>query len=195
MRTNFMLPLQNVRALCVLLLSALSAPVLAAGQGSAGATTSGNVDVTLTTGISARLSGLTDFALGTWTGTGDLTANQDLCVGRTGAGFFANGSYRVRASGSGDASNIHAFTLSNGVQQIYYDVFFNDQTGVAGRTPLTGGVMLSAQQGLGIWEIFNVLFGCVVRNGNLSIGVPEAALSAASGGLYTGTLTLVLIPD
>ncbi len=115
---------QRIRVLGVLLLAALSAPALAAGQGSVGTTSSGSVDVTLTTGISARLSGLTDFVLGTWTGSGDLTANQNLCVGRTGAGFFANGSYRVRASGNGDASNIHAFTLSNGVQQIYYDVFF-----------------------------------------------------------------------
>ncbi len=190
-----MTPLQHIRAMVALSLAALCAPAMAAGQGTAGTTSTGSVDVTLTTGLSARLSGLTDFALGTWGGTGDLIANQNVCVGRTGAGFFANGSYRVRASGNGDASNIHAFTMSNGVQQIYYDVFFNDQTGLAGRAPLTGGVMLSGQEGLGIWEIFNVLFGCVVRNANLSIEVPEAALSAASGGLYTGTLTLVLIPD
>ncbi|MFK8017029.1 MAG: hypothetical protein AB8G17_16520 [Gammaproteobacteria bacterium] len=167
----------------------------AAEQGTTDTTSTGSVDVTLTTGLSARLSGLSDMALGTWSGTGDLSANQNLCVGRTGVGFFANGSYRIRASGDGDASDVHAFTLSNGAQSVYYDVFFNDQTGLVGRTPLTGGVMLSAQQGFGLWEIFNVVFGCTVRNANLSINVPEAQLAAASGGVYSGTLTLVLIPD
>ncbi|MEO1576248.1 MAG: hypothetical protein AAFU65_14980 [Pseudomonadota bacterium] len=167
----------------------------AATQGSAGTSSSGNVDVTLTTGLSARLAGLTDFALGTLDGSSDATANQNICVGRSGVGFFANGSYRVRASGDGDASDIHAFTLSNGVDRIYYNVFFNDQPNLTGRTPLTGGVMLSAQQGLGLFEIFNLLFGCVARNANLSIEVPAAELAAASSGAYSGTLTLVLIPD
>lgn len=167
----------------------------AATQGSAGTASSGNVDVTLTTGLSARLAGLTDFALGTLDGSADATANQNICVGRTGVGLFANGAYRVRASGDGDPSDVNAFTLSNGVDRIYYNVFFNDQPNLAGRTPLTGGVMLSAQQGLGLFEIFNVLFGCVARNANLSIEVPAVELAAASSGNYAGTLTLVLIPD
>ena len=174
----------------------LAAPgVLAAGQGALNTTSTGTVDMTLTTGLSARLTGLTDIALGTWSGSGDLSANQNICVGRTGVGFFANGAYRIRASGDGDATDIHAFTLTNGAQQLYYDVFFNDQTGLAGRTPLTGGVMLSAQQGLGLFEILNTLFGCAVRNANVSITVPQSELEAVPGGIYTGTLTLVLIPD
>lgn len=184
-----------VASLALIACAAATPGALAAGQGSSGLTSTGQVDMTLTTGLAARIAGLSDFALGTLSSASNATADQDICIGRTGVGFFASGSYRLRASGNGDATNIHAFTLSNGADQLYYDVFFNDQTGLAGRTPLTGGVMLSGQQGLGLFELFNVLFGCAVRNANVSIEVPAAELAAASSGNYTGTLTLVLIPD
>ncbi|MFK7889142.1 MAG: hypothetical protein AB8G16_19980 [Gammaproteobacteria bacterium] len=191
---NFLL--RRAAALLALLICVPMSPAaLAAGQGSNGLTSTGQVDMTLTTGLSTRIAGLSDFALGTLDGSANATADQNICIGRTGVGLFANGTYRVRASGDGDAGDIHAFTLSNGADQIYYDVFFNDETGVAGRTPLTGGVMLSGQQGLGLFELFNLIFGCAVRNANVSIDVPAAELAAASSGTYTGTLTLVLIPD
>ncbi len=180
-------------ALALGVLAAL--PAMGATQGNAGTSSSGNVDVTLTTGLSARLSGLGDFDLGLLDGSADATAQQNICVGRSGVGFFANGSYRVRASGNGDPFDAHAFTLSNGAERIYYNVFFNDQAGTAGASQLTGGVMLSNQQSLGLFGIFNLLFGCVARNANLSIVVPAAEVAAAPGGTYTGTLTVVLIPD
>ncbi len=173
----------------------LGQPADAANQGATGPTSTGAVDITLTTGISSRISGLVDLALGNWTGAGDLSGDQDICIGRTGVGFFGSGSYRIRADGDGDTTDINAFTLTNGVDLIYYDVFFNDQTGLAGRQALTGGQMLSGQGGSGFSEIFNWLFGCVVRNANVSVVVPQANLQGAAGGAYTGTLTLVLIPD
>ncbi len=180
--------------LCALTL-AMSAAAGAATQGAGGTTSTGTLDVTLTTGLAARLTGLVDFALGVWSGSGDLDASQDVCIGRNGVGFFALGAYRIRAYGDGDPMDVSAFTLSNGVDRIYYDVFFNDQTGTGGRAPLTAGVMLGSQQGFGFGEILNWLFGCVVRNANVSISVPESQMSAAVGGTYSGTLTLVLIPD
>lgn len=167
----------------------------AATQGAVNNTSTGSADVTLTTGLSARLSGLVDFTLGTLDLASGASANQDICVGRSGVGLFANGAYRIRASGDGDPADVHAFTLSNGVDQIYYDVFFNDQGGLTGRTQLTGGVTLPAQQGFGLFEVFNLLFGCVARNANVSIDVSPAQLTGASSGNYAGTLTLVLIPD
>jgi hypothetical protein len=168
---------------------------MAAGQGSSGLTSTGQVDMTLTTGLSARIAGLSDFALGTVATGSNAAANQDICIGRSGVGLFSAGSYRLRASGDGTATDAHAFVLRNGADEITYDVFFNDQPGLAGRVPLTGGVMLSGQQGLGLFELFNLIFGCTVRNANVSIEVPAAQLAAASSGTYTGTLTLVLIPD
>ncbi len=175
------------------LLLATSTP--AATQGGAGTTSSGSVDITLTTGLAARLSGLVDFALGTWSGSGDLAADQDVCIGRSGVPFFGLGAYRIRAYGDGDPADVSAFTLSNGVDRLYYDVWFNDQTGLGGRQSLTAGVMQSGLQGFGFGEVLNWLFGCVVRNANVSISVPVTQMQAAVGGTYSGTLTLVLIPD
>ena len=166
----------------------------AAIQGSAGTTSSGSIDITLVNGLNVRLMGLADMPLGTWSGVGDLTANDDLCVARTGVALFGSGNYRILASGNGEPGDPAAFTLYNGARSIHYDAYFNDQTGVANRQQLTPGVALVSQSGSGFSFVFNFLFGCVIENSNISIVVPAAELSAASG-VYAGTLTLVLIPE
>lgn len=168
---------------------------LAATQGTAqlGSST-GTVDVVVTTGLVARISGLNDIDLGTWSGTGDLSGSDDLCIGRSGVGLFANGAYRVRLDGDGDPSDIHAFTLTNGTHLLYYNVAFNDGTGTGG-TPVTGGVMLGGQNGFGFWQFLNLLFDCAVDNANIEVTIPANELQSVPGGNYTGTLTVVLIPE
>lgn len=173
----------------------LAQPVLAATPGSNGPTSTGSLDITLTANLSARLTGLTDMLLGTWAGAGDMSADENICVGRNGVGFFATGNYRIRASGDGDSFDVNAFTLTNGVDTVYYDVYFNDQPNLAGRQQVTGGVTLNGQTSIGFAHLFNFLFGCTIRNANVSIVVPEAGLVGTSSGNYAGTLTLVLIPD
>lgn len=153
------------------------------------------LDLTVTTGLVARVNGLDDIDLGAWSGTGDMSGSDDLCIGRSGVGFFGQGAYRMRLDGDGDPADINAFTLTNGVDTLYYDVFFNDQTGSAGQIPVTAGVMFSSQQGGGFGQILNVLFGCVVENASVTVQLPEANLLASPMGTYTGTLTLVLIPE
>ncbi|MFK8032052.1 MAG: hypothetical protein AB8G18_17610 [Gammaproteobacteria bacterium] len=174
---------------------ATSGMALAANQGTTtpGSST-GDVDVVVTTGLVARVSGLNDINLGVWSGSGDLSGSDNLCIGRSGVGLFANGTYRVRLDGDGDASDIHAFTLSNGTDLLYYNVAFNDATGTGG-TPVTGGVMLNGQTGFGFWQFLNVLFGCSVNNANIEVTVPAVELQSVPGGNYTGTLTIVLIPE
>lgn len=174
---------------------AMGVAAFAASQGATGDSSTGQVEVNLTTGLSTRLTGLADFTFGPLDNSVDAAANQNICVGRSGVGFFANGTYRVRATGDGDPTDVSAFTLTNGTDRIYYDVFFNDALGTTGRAPLTAGVTLTSQQGLGLFHIFNLVFGCVARNANLSIDIPAAARAGVSSGVYTGTLTLVLIPD
>lgn len=177
---------------CVLL---FAAPIgHAAVQGNSGTTSLGNVDVSLITGLNVRISGLTDMPLGTWSGTGDATSNDNLCIGRTGVAFFGTGVYRILASGDGEPGNPSAFTLSNGARRLSYNAFFNDTTGTAGRQPLIPGVALTGQSGFGLWQIFNYLFGCSQLNANISITVPESELQGAAG-VYTGTLTLILTPE
>ena len=191
--------LSQIRPLAVAAIAgfylAMSGAAFAATQGTTtSGSTAGSVDVVVTTGLVARVSGLNDIDLGTWSGAGDLSGSDDLCIGRSGVGLFANGTYRVRLDGDGDASDVSAFTLSNGTDLLHYNVAFNDATGVGG-TPVTGGVMLNAQTGFGFWQYLNVLFGCSVNNANIEVSVPAAELISVPAGNYTGTLTIVLIPE
>lgn len=182
------------RSLWLALLLCWTGSAYAAIQGGAGPSSTGNLDVNLVTGLNVRISGLNDLSLGLWSGSGDLAGNDNLCIGRTGVSFFGAGPYRILASGDGEPGDPAAFTLSNGSGTIHYDAFFNDQTGLAGRQPLTAGQALTAQGGSGLSLIFNYLFGCALQNANISVVVPEAQLQAAAG-VYTGTLTLLLIPE
>lgn len=167
----------------------------AAVQGTTGPTTSGSVDVTYVQGLNVRINGLTDMPLGVWGGAGALTANDNICIGRTGVPLFSSaGTYRILASGDGVPGDPSAFTLSNGVEQMNYRAFFNDQTGTAGRQELTAGVVLTNQNSFGLFYFFNMILTCGAENANISIEVPESELSGA-GGVYTGTLSLMLIPD
>ena len=174
-------------------LSAIN-PSNAAVQGPPGPTSSGSTEITYVQGLNARISGLADMPLGAWSGSGSLTANNDICIGRSGVGFFGSGAYRVRAQGDGEPGNPAAFTLSNGTNLLYYNVFFNDQTGTANRTPLTAGTTLTGQTGSGFAFVFNLIFGCAATNANLSIEVPESQLQQHIG-IFTGTLSLTLIPE
>ena len=166
----------------------------AAQQGDLASSSSGSVDLIYVQGLNARITGLADMALGTWNGVGPLTANENICIGRSGVGFFGTGSYRILAQGNGTSGDPSAFTLTNGVDEIFYNAFFNDAAGITGRTPLVGGTQLTGQTGGGFAMIFNLIFGCVFNNANISIEVPPLELSQGLGN-YTGTLTLTLIPE
>ena len=183
-----------LKGLLALLAATLTPNATAAVQGTRGTTSTGSIDVTYTQGINVRIAGLADLSLGTWSGTGAMAADDNLCIGRSGVGLFGTGNYRILASGDGAPGNPAAFTLSNGVNRIAYDAYFNDQPGLGGRVPLTAGVMLTGQTSTGFRFFLNLLFGCAINNANISVVVPEAQLSAAAGA-YAGTLTLMLIPE
>lgn len=176
------------------LIALLPAPSWTAVQGTPGPISTGNVDINLITGLNVRISGLADLSLGVWSGSGPVGGDDNLCIGRTGVGFFGTGLYRIRASGDGEPGDPAAFTLSNGAHQISYTAYFNDQPGPAGRQQLTPGVSLTNQSGFGFWQVLNYLFGCSVENANVSVELSEPELRGAAG-VYTGTLTLVLIPE
>lgn len=191
-------PLTGLMLILVLTIATLTTVMphvaLAAQQGTNGATSSGNITINYIQNINTRITGFADMALGTWSGSGPLTANQNLCVGRSGIGFFGTGTYRILAHGDGEPGDPSAFTLSNGANQISYDAYFNDQPGTANRQQLTPGLQLTGQTGFGFWMILNLLFGCSVNNANVSVEVPASELSSGVG-TYTGTLTLTLIPE
>ncbi len=155
-------------------------------------TASVNIKLTYAQNVMVRLSGLSDFALGTWTGAGPLEANSNVCVGRTGAAD--SGNYQILATGDGAPGDPQAFTLSNGSGYLTYTTYFNDKRGVNGRATLTPGTPLPGQSGTAN-QLTQNLEGCVRTNANVSIEVPEAQLSSVGPGNYTGTLTLTVSPE
>lgn len=172
-----------------LALSVLS--VQAATQGSQAATSTGTIENIVTVGRVIWMRSLRDFNFGVWnTGDGTLSDNDNVCIGKN--DFFAP--YAISAAGNGDGFDPSAFTLSNGVDQINYNVYWNDANGTGGNQQLTAGVILHGQTGGAFGFFLNVLGFCFT-NANVEIEIPDTELSSASGGSYSGTLTLLVIPD
>ncbi len=161
-------------------------PAISAVQGQLGSNSSASLDITLTLGLLTRVTGLSDFSFGSWSG-GDLSANDNLCIG-----VYGTSQYRVSATGDGDGIDINAFALTNGTEFLPYRVFFNDQTGTAGQLELSSSTALLGQNAPG--SFFN-LFGCFIENANIDLLIENNALAAAGGGSYSGTLTLTMIPE
>ena len=165
----------------------------AAVQGTEGFTSTGSIDIAIVVGQLALINGLNDINLGTWSGTGDLSGSDDICVAVTGATFNQPKNYHLRASGNGDAANPGAFTLSNGVNDIYYRVYLDDLNGQVELLP--GQISYSNQFLANTGYILNLIFGgCFFTNALVTVTVEEAQLSSGSG-THTGVLTLELIPE
>lgn len=130
-----------------------------------------------------RLSNIADLPLGRWSGVGDLTRDDDLCVYMS-----PPGRYRVTATGSGTAG---AFWLSNGNSVLPYAARWNDAKGPGGSL-LTAGVPLTNQSGANSQRDDCSLGGLTA---NISITITTSALFAATAGRYSGTLTLLIGPD
>ncbi len=169
--------------------------IQAATQGSLGATSSGTVELGIAVNRSIIILGLRDFNFGVWnSGDGTLIDNDDVCVAKT-SNF---GTYGIRAAGDGDGFDPAAFTLSNGVDQINYNVYWNDTDTPSGANPLnqlTPGVIQHGQVETNFHVIIAVFFGICLPNANIEIEIPDTELSSAVGGAYSGTLTLLVIPD
>lgn len=177
---------QIIRLIVSLVFLLSSQTVFSANQGQLATNSNADLDITLTLGLLTRVTGLNDFSFGTWSG-GDLSANDDLCIGLYGAN-----QYRVRATGDGDGIDINAFALTNGIDFLPYRVFYNDQTGTSGQVELSTSSSLLGQNAAN--SFFN-LFSCSNQNANIGLLIENASLAATGAGAYAGTLTLTLIPE
>jgi hypothetical protein len=177
---------------CIVIFLLLPMSLHAATQGSRGNTSSGTVDINIVKDNMIVIKGLIDFNFGTWTlGDGTLTDNDNVCIGKS--EIFV--SYAIRAAGNGDGFDPAAFTLSNGTDQIYYNVYWNDATGTTGNVQLTPGVIMNGQTASFFTFFVNQFPAVCFNNANLAIEIPDTELSAANSGNYAGTLTLLVIPD
>lgn len=127
-----------------------------------------------------RISNMNDFNFGTWSGTGNLTASDNVCIYDS-----VNNNYRIRGSGSGTGG---AFTLANGANTLPYSVTF--QGTVGGAVALTANVQTAA-----IRAANTTSSTCAGgTNATISITITAANMLTVDAGTYTGVLTILLRP-
>jgi hypothetical protein len=157
-----------------------------AADGSLGATSTGTLDVQLVVPSLVSISGITGIDLGTYSGTGDQTGNDDLCIFRNGAV-----NYSVKAT-----TNKSAFVLSSGdggtpAENIAFTAYWNDVSGTTGRAELTYNTALTTQTGANTTAV-----NCGgTMNANFSVVVPEANIQTMVPATYQAEVTLVIAPE
>ncbi|HVF83064.1 MAG TPA: hypothetical protein VM913_02690 [Sphingomicrobium sp.] len=133
-----------------------------------------------------RISGLRDIDFGLIANFNvDAVRSQNLCAfsGRPNLG------YNVRAFGTGPSG---AFTLSNGVDRLPYEVQWAGTSGqniglnLTANVVRTGLISSAAQQ---------TCSNGPATTATLIILIRAAALQSSAGGAYNGTLTLVVAPE
>lgn len=161
----------------------------ATADGTLGATSTGTADVTLTIAEQFQISDMDAFAFGAYGGTGDLDANDDICVYHNG-----DGSYRVTITD--DSSNVtpNSFEVEDATDStdIAMSVSWNDATGTAGETAATHGTPITPQSGANTSAADCSVGGL---SANLHVVLLEADLQAAAAGSYDSEITVLVEPD
>lgn len=124
-----------------------------------------------------KISGFTNIPLSPWTGSGDVSGENSLCVYNS-----STNNYRIRARGGG-AGN--AFVLNSTGSELPFEVRFRDS--------VSSYVNLTADSFQNFTDANTSNQNCSgVNNANLEIRVKENDLSSAISGSYSGTLTILL---
>ena len=130
-----------------------------------------------------RISGLGDVAFGTIANLGlDAVQSQSVCVY---ADTATNG-YNVTASGSGSGG---AFQLASGLARLAYEVQWSSSAGQSSGVQLSPNTPLPGQTSSATQQTCN---NGAATTASLILVLRSAALSSASAGSYSGTLTLVV---
>ena len=165
-------------ALCMCVFASLLSwvPANAVTQGSVGATSTGSVDISVTVRAAVRITGLQDISL---IATQDSTAvgQTPLCITST-----QQTGYQLEAVGSGTQGE---FSLTSHGVNLPYRVYFSAQSSRQNLLANTATTLNTADQSL----------ACNNAN-NAHIQVEVAPSSEQTPpGTYTGTLTLVVVPN
>lgn len=133
-----------------------------------------------------RISNLTDVAFGTLGNLStDAVQSQSLCLY---ADTAANG-YNVTAAGSGPGNS---FELAAGSQSLGYEVQWSGSSNQTSGTKLEPNVPLGGQTSTGAQQTCN---NGPASTASLIVILRSAALSSASAGGYSGSLTLLVGPE
>jgi len=157
--------------------------LLATSDGELGATSEGSADMTLEIARLVRLSNMADVAFGQYSGSGDLSADRDVCVWTN----DADATYVVTATGDGEDS---AFTVSAAAELLAYTVYWNDTASTDNNILLTANQVSAA---MGNANTSSHSCGGV-DNANFQVIINQTSLLASRPGTYTGVLTFVVAP-
>ena len=181
---------QTRKALAALFISTLTIlPTglsIAATQGTLGSTSTGTANVTLTIPSLYRISGLTDLSLGTYSGSGTMTANEDVCVYSN-----VNGTYRVNITGNSTLSPA-AFAVQNAGNTAYIPmaVKWNGVIGTTGNAAITYNVPLAAT------GANQTTTDCSTGglSADLQVSLLQSDLLKAPASVYSSILTILIEP-
>lgn len=135
---------------------------------------------------SARVSGLSDVNLGLISNfEADHRRSEEICVFSEGTG----GAYGVAATGSGPGA---AFVLSSGADTLPFEVEWSSAEGQSTGTRLTPGAPLTGQSSTAGNEYCNA---GPPASASLTIILRAADLLQAREGSYSGSLTLLIVPE
>jgi hypothetical protein len=131
----------------------------------------------------ARLTKLTDVAFGALSSTAsDVSNNQNVCA----YAISLSGLYSIRASGSGTGG---ALTLSSGGAAMPYEVQWAASPNQSSGTALPANTTVS---GFADGLVNDTCSLINTASASLIVILRTAALSGATAGSYSGTLTLVI---
>jgi hypothetical protein len=133
-----------------------------------------------------NISNLSDVVFGSLANVGvDAVNSQSICVYSS----TATNGYQVTATGSGSGN---AFAMSSGLSTLPYDVQWNASAGQSSGTQLTAGATLTGQISSANQKTCN---SGPANSASLIVILRSSALSKASAGDYSGTLTLLIGPE
>lgn len=133
-----------------------------------------------------RIGNVNDVSFGTIANLGvDAVVSQSVCL----YSDTNTRGYNVTASGTGPAG---AFALSSGTASLPYDVQWSSSAAQPAGTQLTANVPLTGQVSAAVQQTCT---SGPASSASLIVVLRSAALSSASAGTYSGTLTLLVGPE
>ncbi|MDF2444827.1 MAG: hypothetical protein K0S46_63 [Moraxellaceae bacterium] len=157
--------------------------VEAANSGSGRARRAANVTLSVVIPAIIRVSNINDLVLGTFNGVSNMVASDTICIYKNGGAL-----YGVTATGSGAAG---AFTVANGASVAPYTVTWQDNVGTVA---LSAGVQAASRGNAN--TVSTTCGGGATDNATVTVTITAASLlGAMQPGLYSGVLTLMVIPQ
>ncbi len=160
---------------------------VAATQGTTGATSSGDLVVSMIIDNKLKVSNLADVALGTYAGA-NLTGSEPICVY-----FNQTANYRITI----DSNDVPGtFEMFDGVaNNIAYTMTYDDGLGAS---PVVAGTALVAQSTGGNDAATGADDDCVTHtadNGTIAFTATSAAITGNPNGTYSETIDITVAPD